>query len=100
VSLGSFWTKSFRPVCQTGLTRFPYLREAKSNRSGLTGFRNRPDRFGLPAAVSCVFPLLCVVAVGWVLLLGLVALQWLRELGKRSLRRCTSEIGFIGRILE
>jgi hypothetical protein len=40
------------------------------------------------------------VAVGWVLLLGSVALQWLRELGKRSLRRCVSEIGFIGRILE
>jgi hypothetical protein len=41
----------------------------------------------------------CVVAVGLVLLLGSVALQWLRGLGKRSLRRCTSEIGFIGRIL-
>jgi hypothetical protein len=37
--------------------RFPYLREAKSNRSGLTDFKNRPDRFGLPAAVSSVFPL-------------------------------------------
>jgi hypothetical protein len=36
---------------------FRCLREAKSNRSGLTGFRNRPDQFGLPAAVSCVFPL-------------------------------------------
>jgi hypothetical protein len=84
-----------------GLTGFPYLHEAKSNRSGLTGFRNRPDRFGLPAAVSCVFPLrVCVVAVGWVLLLGSVALQCLRELGKKSLRRCKSEIGFIGRILE
>jgi hypothetical protein len=53
-SLGSFWTKSVWPVCQTG---FPFLREAKSNRSGLTGFRNRPDRFELPAAVSCLFPL-------------------------------------------
>jgi hypothetical protein len=64
---------------------------------GLTGLPNRSDRFGLPAAVSCVFPLcVCAVAVGWVLLLGSVALQWLRELGKRSLRRCTSEIGFIG----
>jgi hypothetical protein len=31
--------------CQTGLTGFPYLCEAKSNRSGLTVFRNRPDRF-------------------------------------------------------
>jgi hypothetical protein len=41
----------------TGLTGFPCLREAKSNRSSLTGFRNRLDRFGLPAAVSCVFPL-------------------------------------------
>jgi hypothetical protein len=30
------------------------------------------------------------------MLLGSVALQWLRELGKRSLRRCMSEIGFIG----
>jgi hypothetical protein len=39
------------------LTGFPCLCEAKSNRSGLTGFRNRPDRFGLPVAVSCVFPL-------------------------------------------
>jgi hypothetical protein len=42
---------------KVGLTGFPCLREAKSNRSGLTGFRNRPGRFGLPAAVSCVFPL-------------------------------------------
>jgi hypothetical protein len=55
--LGSFWTKSVWSVCQTCLTGFPCLREAKSNRSGLTGFRNRPDRFGLPVAVSCVFPL-------------------------------------------
>jgi hypothetical protein len=42
---------------RTGLTGFPCLCEAKFNRSGLTGFRNRPDRFGLPAAVSCVFSL-------------------------------------------
>jgi hypothetical protein len=56
-SLGSFWTKLVWLVCQTGLTGFPYLREAKSNRSGLTSFRHRPDRFGLPAVVSCVFPL-------------------------------------------
>jgi hypothetical protein len=42
---------------KVGLTGFPCLREAKSNRSGLTGFRNRPDRFGLPAAVLCLFPL-------------------------------------------
>jgi hypothetical protein len=42
--LGSFWTKSVWPVCPL-------------NRSGLTGFRKRPDRFGLPAAMSCVFPL-------------------------------------------
>jgi hypothetical protein len=41
----------------TGLTGFPCPREAKSNRSGLTGFRNQPDRFGLPAAVSCVVSL-------------------------------------------
>jgi hypothetical protein len=40
---------------RTGLTGFPCLCEAKSNRSGLTGFTNRPDRFGLLAAVSCVF---------------------------------------------
>jgi hypothetical protein len=55
--LESFWTKLARPVCQTGLTSFPYLCETKSNRSGLTGFRNRPDWFGLRAAMSCVFPL-------------------------------------------
>jgi hypothetical protein len=42
---------------KVGLTGFSCLREAKSNRSGLTGFRNRPDQFGLPAAVSCVFSL-------------------------------------------
>jgi hypothetical protein len=36
--------------------RFP-LPVWGSNRSGLTSFRNWPDRFGLPAAVSCVFPL-------------------------------------------
>jgi hypothetical protein len=44
-SLGSVWTKPAWPVCQTVLTGFPYLCEAKSSRSGLTGFRNRPDRF-------------------------------------------------------
>jgi hypothetical protein len=55
--IGEFPDKVGLTVCQTGLTGFPCLREAKSNRSGLTGFRNRPDRFGLPAAVSCVFPL-------------------------------------------
>jgi hypothetical protein len=54
---GEFLDKVGRPVCQTGLTGFPCLREAKSNRSGPTGSRNRPDWFGLPAAVSCVFPL-------------------------------------------
>jgi hypothetical protein len=37
-----------------GLTGFPYLCEAKSNRSDLTVFRNRPDRFEVPADVSCV----------------------------------------------
>jgi hypothetical protein len=36
------------------------------------------------------------VVVGWVLLLGPVALQWLCGLGKRRLWRYTSEIGFIG----
>jgi hypothetical protein len=45
---------------------------------------------------SFSFRCVCVVADGWVLLLGPVALQLLRGLGKRSLRRCTSEIGFIG----
>jgi hypothetical protein len=52
-----FWTKSVWPVCQSGLTGFPCLRAAKTNRSGLTGFRNRPDRFWLPAVMSCLFPL-------------------------------------------
>jgi hypothetical protein len=56
-SLGSFWTESVWPVCLTGLTGFPCLCEAKSNISCLTGFKNRSDRFGLPAAVSCVVPL-------------------------------------------
>jgi hypothetical protein len=42
---------------RTGLTGFPCLCGAKSNRTGLAGFRNRLDRFGLPVAVSCVFPL-------------------------------------------
>jgi hypothetical protein len=46
------------------------------------------------------FRCVCRVAVGCVLLLGPVALQWLRGLGKRSVWRLTSEIGFIGRILE
>jgi hypothetical protein len=55
--LGSFWTKPSWPICQIGLTGFPCLCDAKSNRSGLTSFRNRPDRFELPAAVSCLFPL-------------------------------------------
>jgi hypothetical protein len=51
-----FWV--FREFLdKVDLTGFPCLCEAKSNRSGMTGFRNRPDRFGLPAAVSCVFPL-------------------------------------------
>jgi hypothetical protein len=31
--LGSFWTKSVWPVCQTGLTGFPCLCETKFNRS-------------------------------------------------------------------
>jgi hypothetical protein len=66
----------------------------------MTGFRNRPDRFGLSAAVVCVFRYVCVVVVGCVLLQGPVALQWLRGLGKKSLWRRTSEIGFKGRILE
>jgi hypothetical protein len=61
--------------------------------TGLTGL-------GCQQPCRVCFRCVCVVAVGWVLLLGSLALQWLRELGKRSLRRCTSEIGFIGRILE
>jgi hypothetical protein len=40
---------------KVGLTGLP--NRSKSNRSVLTSFRNRPDRFGLPAAVLCVFPL-------------------------------------------
>jgi hypothetical protein len=43
---------------------FLCLCEAKSNRSGLTGCRNRPDWFGLSVAVSCVFPL-CVFSGCW-----------------------------------
>jgi hypothetical protein len=62
--LGGFWKKPGWPVCQTGLTSFPCLCEAKSNRSGLTGFRNRPDWLGLSAAVSCVF-WLCVFCGCW-----------------------------------
>jgi hypothetical protein len=54
---GEFLDKVGLTGCQTGLTGFPCLREDKSNRSGLTGFRNRPDLFELPAAVPCVFPL-------------------------------------------
>jgi hypothetical protein len=58
-SLEVFWVlgEFLDKVGQTGLTGFPCLREAKSNRSDLTCFRNQPDRFGLPAAVSSVFPL-------------------------------------------
>jgi hypothetical protein len=55
-SLEVFWV--FGEILdKVGLTGFPFLREAKSNRSGLSGFRNRPNRFGLPAALLCVFPL-------------------------------------------
>jgi hypothetical protein len=70
-------TKAVWPVSETGLT-------------------------GLGCQQPCrvCFHCVCAVAVGWVLLLGPVTLQWLRGLGKRSLRRWTSEIGFIGRILE
>jgi hypothetical protein len=76
-----------------GLTGFPCLREAKSYRSGLAGL-------GCQQPCRVCFRYVCAVVVGWVLFLGAVALQWLRELGKRSLRRCTSEIGLIGQILE
>jgi hypothetical protein len=44
-------------LVKTSLTGFPCLREAKSLKVGLTGFRNRPDQFWLPAAVSSYFPL-------------------------------------------
>jgi hypothetical protein len=55
-ALEMFWV--FGEVLdKVGMTGFPCPHEAKSNRSGLTGFRNRPDRFGLSAVVSCVFPL-------------------------------------------
>jgi hypothetical protein len=94
------------------------------DRIGLTGLPNRSDRFfpafvrlsptgairpvsetgltGLCCQQPCnvCFRCVCVEAVVRVLFLGSVALQWLRELGKRSLRRRTSEFGFIGRILE
>jgi hypothetical protein len=64
--LGISWTKLSWPVCQTGLTGFPCLWEAKSQKVSLTGFRNRPDRFWQPAAVSSCFPLcvLCYWLVG------------------------------------
>jgi hypothetical protein len=61
--------------------------------TGLTGFGCQQM---FRVAFRCVFR----VVVGWILLLGPVALQWLCGLGKRSLWRCPSEIGFIGRILE
>jgi hypothetical protein len=58
------WKGFWEFLDRTGLTdlpnrsdRFPLLCEAKSKRSGLTGFWNQPNRFGLPAAMSCVFPL-------------------------------------------
>jgi hypothetical protein len=61
------------------------------------------NMFGVPKYTvnsRVYFRCVCCVVAGWVLLLGPVALQWLRGLGKRSLWRCMSEIGFIGRILE
>jgi hypothetical protein len=61
--------------------------------TGLTGL-------GCQQPCRVCFRCVCAVTVGWVLLLSSVALQWLCELGKRSLRRCTNEIGFIGWILE
>jgi hypothetical protein len=61
--------------------------------TGLTGL-------GCQQLCRVCFCCVCRVVVGWVLLLGPVALQWLCGLGRRSLWMCTSEIGFIGRILE
>jgi hypothetical protein len=61
--------------------------------TGLTGFR-------FQQLCRVCFRCVCCVVAGWVLLRGPVALQWLRGLGKRSLWRCTSEIEFVGRILE
>jgi hypothetical protein len=61
--------------------------------TGLTDFR-------FQQSCRVWFRCVCRVVAVWVLLLGPVALQWLRGLDKRSLWRCTSEIGFIGRILE
>jgi hypothetical protein len=93
---GEFLDKVGLTGFQTDLTDFPCLREAKSNRSGLTGFRTNLTGLDCQQPCRVCFRCVCVVAVGWVLLLGLVALQWLHELGKRSLQRCTREIGFIG----
>jgi hypothetical protein len=94
------------------------------DRTDLTGLLNRSDWFPLPSErlspTEVVLPVLetgltgfrcqqlcrvcfhcvCQVAVGWVLLLGPVALQWLRGLGKTSMRRRLSEISFIGQVLE
>jgi hypothetical protein len=98
--LGSFWTKPAWLICQTGLTGSPACVRLSPTEAvwpvseiGLTGLRCQQ-----PCRVC--FRYVCWVVVGWVLLLGPVALQWLRGLGKRSLWRCTSEIKFIGRILE
>jgi hypothetical protein len=85
---------------KTGLTSFPCLREAKSNRSGLTVLETGLTGLGYQQPCRVCFRCVCAIAVGWVSLLCSVALQWLREFGKRSLRRCTNEIGSIGRILE
>jgi hypothetical protein len=67
-------TEAVWPVSETGLTSL-----------------------GCQQSCRVCFRCVCAVAVGWVLLLGSVALQRLRGLGKRSLRRCTSEIGFMAR---
>jgi hypothetical protein len=56
--------------------------------------------FTLAASARVVFRYVFLVLLGWVLLLGPVALQWLRGLGKRSVWKCMSEIGYIGQILE
>jgi hypothetical protein len=92
-SLGSFWTKSVWPVSPACVRLSPTEAVWPVSQTCLTGL-------GCQQPCRVCFRCVCDVAVGWVLLLGSVALQWLRELGKRGLRRCMSEIGFIGRILE
>jgi hypothetical protein len=72
--------------------------------TGLTGFRNRPDRFGLTAAGSCVFPL-CVSCGCWLGLAprfsstSVAAWIWQEKLGDvhewNRVHRPNSWIGFL-----